>query len=805
MAFIHYRRILAGFMVAGLFAATTLANFKAAVQDGVRDFAARTPILAPAPENIRTGISWDGPPGILQTIKGSKTNLQTTAPTQAAIIQPASRPVATGSFPELSFTFTATPLQGEVINSQVHPPDTMGAVGPTQFVMMINGLGRVFDKDTGLPNTALDFNPDLFFKPVLTPVAENSTNSTRYPRVRYDRFSGRWILLVSDLPGGVDKQSNRVLLAVSAASTITPDTAWSLYSFQPGNILYGQGSNQINLFTEYPTLGLDAHALYIGLNLYSTGQAKLFFNSAGFVIKKSSIINNGPLKGTGFQELVEPDGQGLYSPQGVDNYDPAPATGYFIGLKTPANNNRLYLRRVYNPGSNTPTLSANISIPIDDLTQPIPVQHKGNTGDSPQRPNRGKLDPVNNRFSNAVIRTLARGNGLVETMWLAHHIGVDVTGSSNTNTITHNGSRWYELINLTTTPDLGQSGTVFDPTSPNPQSYWVPSIAISGQGHALMGFNAAGPDAYVNAAFVGRLAGDPAGFMHPLTRYTATNSAYNPPVNDHSPINRLWSEYSYTSLDPVDDMTFWTIQQVAFNNGTPNTEIYGIQVAKIKAPPPATPLPLGPALTPGLKSFEITISGNPVNGSGFFEPGPWSTNHLKVDIDGEIIINKIVSVTPTSIVLNVSTLFATTGLHSVTITNPDGQSVTGKDIINVSNYNCTQMVSNTASDGSEGSFSQVLTNARTGGCKNIVLGTLDPIRLTGSLAALPAGVTITTNKSCDAGKVEIVRSPGNVFSGDGLSLNGGTFFGLAIHGFNGKQLVVLSGDNRLKCISTAQT
>jgi hypothetical protein len=115
------------------------------------------------------------------------------------------------------------------------------------------------------------------------------------------------------------------------------------------------------------------------------------------------------------------------------------------------------------------------------------------------------------------------------------------------------------------------------------------------------------------------------------------------------------------------------------------------------------------------------------------------------------------------------------------------------------------MVSNTASDGSEGSFSQVLTNARTGGCKNIVLETLDPIRLTGSLAALPTGVTITTNKPCDAGKVEIVRSPGNVFSGDGLSLNGGTFFGLAIHGFNGKQLVVLSGDNRLKCISTAQT
>ena len=48
-----------------------------------------------------------------------------------------------------------------------------------------------------------------------------------------------------------------------------------------------------------------------------------------------------------------------------------------------------------------------------------------------------------------------------------------------------NGSRWYQIGSLTTTPALVQSGTLFDPAATNPRGYWIPSVAMSGQGHMV--------------------------------------------------------------------------------------------------------------------------------------------------------------------------------------------------------------------------------------------------------------------------------------------------------------------------------
>ena len=84
-----------------------------------------------------------------------------------------------------STSFTAATLR----DTGAYPPDTMGVVGPTQFVAAVNGRIRTFNKATGTVDGVLDVNTDTFFSSVMT--SPTSTNFTSDPRIRYNRLSAR--------------------------------------------------------------------------------------------------------------------------------------------------------------------------------------------------------------------------------------------------------------------------------------------------------------------------------------------------------------------------------------------------------------------------------------------------------------------------------------------------------------------------------------------------------------------------------------------------------------------------------------
>src|SRR5215216_2151644 len=135
------------------------------------------------------------------------------------------------------------------------PPDTMGAAGPSQFIVAINGRLRSYAKATGAPDGVLDVTTDTFFSSVMTPpVASNFVSD---PHIRYDRLSQRWMIVIIDVPGGAGAIENRVLLAVSDGPVITASTVWSFFFFNE------DAGGPDDLFADYPTLGVDANALYI--------------------------------------------------------------------------------------------------------------------------------------------------------------------------------------------------------------------------------------------------------------------------------------------------------------------------------------------------------------------------------------------------------------------------------------------------------------------------------------------------------------------------------------------------------------
>jgi hypothetical protein len=173
------------------------------------------------------------------------------------------------------------------------------------------------------------------------------------------------------------------------------------------------------------------------------------------------------------------------------------------------------------------------------------------------------LDGIDDRLSSASIRS--------GKLYTSHAIGVDSSGNA-TSSPDRDATRWYELSNLSSTPTLSRSGTIFDSGG---KSFWMPSIAVSPQGHALVGMSSGGSSARPDAAVSSMLTGETA-FSTP-TNYTSSSADYNV---DTGGSTYRWGDYSHTSVDPCDGQTVWTIQEYVESANN-----WGVRVGKALAPP----------------------------------------------------------------------------------------------------------------------------------------------------------------------------------------------------------------------------
>ena len=358
------------------------------------------------------GTPWVGQVGITETVAEIMARDAAQTPEQRAeaerpLIRPRLMPPvapddATGAIdvsggatnppaPYLPQAVALSVLGSQTSESAGFPPDSMGAIGPTQFFVTVNGRFKTLNKTTGAPDGAVNTTPNVFFNSV------RNGSSMSDPRVRFDRLSNRWFVVMINV-----STPNRVCIAVSSGPTISNTASFTFYFFQQDLV---STVGDVGALLDYPSLGVDNNALYIAGNMFAGGSS--FTGVSAFVVRKTSVTGAGPIVVTAFRSIGN-----IRTAMGVDNDNPTATEGYFIGTSA-AGGSQLIVKRITNPGG-TPAISSDLVVSVPATANPQSVPVLGGTAN---------LDALDTRLYNAKL-FLNSITG-VRTLWTSHSIRSD--------------------------------------------------------------------------------------------------------------------------------------------------------------------------------------------------------------------------------------------------------------------------------------------------------------------------------------------------------------------------------------------
>jgi uncharacterized repeat protein (TIGR01451 family) len=432
--------------------------------------------------------------------------------------------VGTGEIPDPIVSFN-----GPANLSGVQPPDPNGDVGPNHVVVMSNLSFQIFDKaGNSLYGPAL--NNTLWSGFGGACQNENAGD----PIVLHDQIHDRWIL--SQFTANGPTYYNCVAISTS------PDPTGTYYRYA-----FTTGSN----FPDYPKYGVWSNAYYISTREFGTVN---FAGVGAYAIEIADVISGNPTP-TVISFLVPPGstaynvGDGLL-PADIDGATLPPSNvAYFMGSMDNggpygAPQDALTLWK-FTPDFTTPANSTFV------LANTIPItafdtMFSGCSGRSciPQPGTTAKVDILSYR-QRPIWRLAYRNFGSHEV--LVTNQSVEATGIIA-------GNRWWEIRDPGGAPFIYQEGT-YAPGTSDGIHRWMGSIAMDGSGNIAFSYSASnGTTTFPSVWYTGRLAGDPLGQM------TLGEGSIIDGTGSQTSGER-WGDYSSLTVDPVDDCTFWAVNE----------------------------------------------------------------------------------------------------------------------------------------------------------------------------------------------------------------------------------------------------
>lgn len=393
------------------------------------------------------------------------------------------------------------------------PPDTHGAVGPNHLMTTLNTQVRIQNRSGGILSTV---SLDAFWASLGNPDAFD-------PKVVYDPYHGRWISTAV-----ADGRSTNSSVLVGVSATSDPTGSWFLYKVKAD-------AANVN-WADFTSLGFNRNWIVVSVNMFPVGGS-----SSGpvniYAFNKTNLYANG----TGTFTLLQDTSGSAFTIAPAVTHDTNLVTQYLIE-DWDNGAGRLRLSTI------TGSIGAEILTKGTSFPTTTPWNF-GNSGDFlPQLGITRKIDGGDARIQNLVYR-----NG---RLWTTHTIFLPAT------TPTRTAVQWWQINTNGTVQQVGR----IDGGSSN-TFYAYPSIAVNKNNDALLGYSRFSSNQYPSANYSFRFSGDSANTFRDDTLLKAGESPYFKTLGG---ADNRWGDYSATVVDPVDDTTFWTIQEYAATaNGSP--------------------------------------------------------------------------------------------------------------------------------------------------------------------------------------------------------------------------------------------
>src|SRR6266516_87490 len=439
------------------------------------------------------------------------------------------------------------------------PPDTDGDVGPSHYVEAINVAFNVYDKNGTSLAGPITYNT-LFAPLTGTPCSGQNDGD---PFVFYDQIADRWVISDFAFPGLPGSGPFYPCIAVS--QTHNPVRGgWFLYAVQ-------HEPSHPTWVGDYPKFALWNNpqpdgAYHFTVNLFD-GPSLAFEGVRTFALDRGSMLMGGPANAIAFTVPLAGVGDsysfvpatfctGTAPPAGRDEMILAidsPATGgvtltqvharfFHVDFVTPANS-------FLGLGANhTPNAEITVNGFVDAFT---------NTTIRlvPQQDTTQKLDTLGDKIMTPMVY---QNLGGTESLWASGTVCTD------TNCTGPTGVRWYQF-NVT-------SGT-FPATPVQQQTWtntndglwrWMGSIAVDNSGNTAIGYSVSSASMFPGIRYAGRLATDPIGNLG-----QGENTMFSGTGSETDTLGR-WGDYTMTTIDPSDGMSFWHVNEYEASTGSFN-------------------------------------------------------------------------------------------------------------------------------------------------------------------------------------------------------------------------------------------
>ncbi|MCE9612787.1 MAG: hypothetical protein K8T26_00835 [Lentisphaerae bacterium] len=423
----------------------------------------------------------------------------------ARMLAPASEPAVRDEppvtlAPPVTLGFLGLPDSGTTI-----PPDTDGAVGPQHVMTALNSQVRIQNRTGGIIST---ITLAAFWSSL-------GVSDVFDPKVVFDPLSGRYVFVSCAQRRSA---ASSLLLAVSA--TNDPTGTW--YRYQ----LDGDAAN--TKWVDYPNLGANQSWFTLTANMFGvSGDA--FAGVNVWAIDKASVLSGSAITYTLFFRTSE---GGTFVP--CLTYSPTESTQYVANSW----NAEVGVLHLY-------TITGGATAPVFTATGFFPASTPWNNtpADAPQLGSAQLIETNDGRLMQAALR-----NG---RLWCVHSAGMPAVAPTRASV------KWWE-INPVTGATM-QSGVIDDPLGG--AFYYYPSIAVNQTNAVLIGFTGSSATTYAGAYYAYRASTDASGTLQPVALLKAGE---NPYFKDFGTGRNRWGDYSMTMVDPVDDLSFWTIQEYAY-------------------------------------------------------------------------------------------------------------------------------------------------------------------------------------------------------------------------------------------------